>query len=105
LLRRNKPELGMIEDVERRQGQEANDPHIGGWRIVFSAWALVLILVILLAAAEVMTCRRSGAHKDGRLTGAVIPRHDTACGGSGIPSAPGHDGCENLPVFDDRSAY
>jgi hypothetical protein len=95
----------MVGDVERRRGRESDDRQVGSWRIVLSAWALVLLLMFLLAGTEAMASRHGGSHARAHLAGAVIPRHDTACGGPGIPSAPGPDGCENLPAFEDRSAY
>ncbi len=95
----------MIDDVERRLGQENDDRQVGSWRVVLSAWALVLLFVFVLAGAQALACRRGGSHSQAHLAGAVIPRHDTSCGGPGIPSAPGIDRCENLPISEDRSAY
>jgi hypothetical protein len=95
----------MIDDLERGRSLESDDRQVGSWRSVFSAWALVLLCILLLAGAQAMACRRDGSHAQAHLAGAVIPRHDTSCGGPGIPSAHGVDRCENLPISEDRSAY
>lgn len=95
----------MIDDLERGRSLESDDRQVGGWRSVFSAWALVLLCVLLFAGADALACRRGGSHTQAHLAGAVIPRHDTSCGGPGIPSAPGVDGCESLSISEDRSAY
>jgi hypothetical protein len=95
----------MMDDVGDGRGRESYERDIGGWRIVVSAWVLVAVFVALLFGAEAVACLRGVPHPHAHLAGAVIPRHDTSCGGPGIPSAPGPDGCENLPAFEDRSAY
>jgi hypothetical protein len=95
----------MIDDAELKGGQQSNEPQIGGWHIVVSAWALLVIFMLIFAGAEAMAGRHGGSPAEGHLTRAVIPRHDTACGGPGIPSAAGLDRCENPPVSEDRSAY
>jgi hypothetical protein len=104
LLQRNKSEPGMFEDVGRRRAQESDDRQFASWRVVISGWLLVLIFIVLLTGAEAMTRLHGGLHHHGGLTGAVIPRHDT-CSGPEIASAPGLNGCENLPAYEDRSAY
>ena len=95
----------MIDDPERRRSLESDDRQVGSWRSVLSAWALVLLCFLLLAGAESMASWRGGSHTQAHLAGAVIPRHDTSCGGPGIPSAPRVGGCDNLPSSEDRSAY
>jgi hypothetical protein len=95
----------MIDDVGRKRGQQSSERQIGGWRIVVSAWALVVICTVLFAGAEAMAGRHGGASAEGHLSRAVIPRHDTACGGPGISSATNLDRCEYPPRSEDRSAY
>jgi hypothetical protein len=99
-------ELGMTNDVECTRAEESDDGQVANWRVVISAWALVLIFIMLLTGARAVACLRGGLHHQHHqhLAGAVIPRHDT-CGGPGIASAPGLDGCKNLPIAEDRSAY
>jgi len=94
----------MIEDLglEQREG----DRQFANWRVVIAAWAVVVIFIMLLTGAKAVACLRHGSHQHHHqeLAGAVIPRHD-ACVGPGIASALGPDGCENLPVYEDQSAY
>ncbi|MBO0736266.1 MAG: hypothetical protein J2P48_06820 [Alphaproteobacteria bacterium] len=94
----------MIEYVERKLGQDVGERQTGSWRVVVSAWVLVLLFILLTTAAEAVACLRGGAHHDHGQTFArtVIPRHD-ACGGPGVPSAPGLDGCQNVPLGQDPS--
>ena len=94
----------MIDDVGRNRQPESNDRRFRNWRIVVSAWVLVLIFVMLLAAVDATACRRGGSRPDGHFAGIVIPQHDP-CGGPGIPSAAGLDGCESAPSGGDRFDY
>jgi hypothetical protein len=96
----------MIEGFEYPRGQESIDPKFRGWRIIASAWALALMLVISLAGARALACLHPGPqpHAHRHLAGAVIPQHD-ACVGPGVPSAPGIDGCQIIPVHKDSTAY
>jgi hypothetical protein len=94
----------MVEDLERRREQGSNDRHFGSWRVIVSAWALVLVFLFMLAGVSAVACLRGGLHPDGHLAGTVIPRHDS-CGGLGIASVPGVDGCQSAPLNEDRSAY
>src|SRR3984893_3542454 len=98
-------EPSMLHDLARRRSPERDDRQVSSWRSVFSARALVLLCFLLLAGADAMACRRGASHAQAHLTGAVIPRHDTSCGGPGIPSAHGVDRCESLPISEDRAAY
>lgn len=104
MLRRNKPERGMIDDLERRREQDGNDGKFGTWQVVVSAWAVVLVFIILLAGAKAVAHLHGSSHPHRHLAGVVIPQHG-ACSGPGIASAPGVDGCESIPPGPDRSAY
>jgi hypothetical protein len=95
----------MMDDIGYGRGPQDNAPQIGGWRIVVSAWLIVAVFVAVLFGATAVACLRGVSHPHAHLAGAAIPRHDTSCGGPGIPSAPGPDGCQNLSVSEDRSAY
>src|SRR5690349_11454056 len=97
-------EPNMVENLERERERESNDRQLRGWRAVVSAWALVLVFVILLAGVSAVACLRGGAQPNRHLAGAVIPQHDP-CGGPGVPSAPTVDGCRSIPSSEDRSAY
>jgi len=92
----------MVENLEREQ--ESNDRQFGSWQVIISAWGLVLLFVILLAAASAVACLRSGSQPDRHLARVVIPQHDP-CVGAGVPSAPATDGCRVIPVAQDGSAY
>ena len=88
----------MIDGIERDERQ------VSGWTGVASAWALVLVFLLLLAGAGAVACPRASVHPPRHLARVVIPQHDP-CIGPGIASASGIDGCENIPVGPDRSAY
>jgi hypothetical protein len=94
----------MVENLERDLQQAGNDRQFGNWRVVVSAWALVLLFVVLLAGVSAVACLRGSAQPNRHLSGAVIPQHDP-CSGPGVPSAPAIDGCRNIPFSQDRSAY
>ena len=94
----------MINDFGRRPEQGSLDRQFGNWRIVVSAWGLVLLFIMLLAAVEATACRGSGSPSVGQFTGAVIPQHDP-CTGPGIPSAANVDGCASAPLVGDRYGY
>ena len=84
----------MIDHVERMAEYEVHDRKAEGWSGVVSAWALVLLFVILLVAVSVMAYTRGDAPAARPLAGAVIPQHDP-CDVPGVPSAPGTDGCKS----------
>jgi hypothetical protein len=73
----------MLEGI----GLKLEPERSGGWRVVASAWALVLLLVVMFAGAEALASHRTAAPGHGRLAGAVIPRHDPASAVVGIPCA------------------
>jgi hypothetical protein len=95
----------MDKGVQIRREPESNERQFGNWRGVISAWAIVVALLILLAGVHAVASLRGSAHPDSRLGGAVVPRHDTACGGPGVASAHPVLGCEATPLNEDRSAY
>src|SRR5690349_6794283 len=67
--------------------EAVGDLQSGGWRGVVSAWALVVLLVALLAGTQAVASHRTVTPSHAKLTGAVIPRHDPASAGVGIPCA------------------
>jgi hypothetical protein len=77
----------MAEDSKRNPDPECNDRHFGGWRVVVSAWALVVLFVLFFAGAEALASHHAGAPSHAKLAGAVIPRHDPASAGVGVPCA------------------
>ena len=68
-------------------------PQSGGWRGVVSAWAFVVLLVVVLAGTQAVASHRAVAPSHANLTGAVIPRHDPASAGVGVPCAAPLESC------------
>ena len=66
----------------------------GDWRVVASAWVLLLVFFLLLAGASAVACPRAQPHSHRHPAGAVIPQHDP-CIALGVPSAQGVDGCKS----------
>jgi hypothetical protein len=94
----------MIEGMDHERGHEIAPRQTGGWRAVLAAWALLLVLASLAAGAKAMTCRAGISHPDRHLAGVVIPQHDP-CIEASVPSAPGVDGCQAIPLNQQRWAY
>ena len=82
----------MLEGVEPKP-EPVGDRLSSGRRGVASAWALVLLLAILFAGTQALASRRITAASQATLAGAVIPRHDAASAGVGIPCAAPLDEC------------
>ena len=97
VVRRNIMRQTMIDAIEREGADESDDRQIGGWRVVASAWALVLLFLLLLAGVSAVACPRADSHAQLHLASAVIPQHDP-CVGPGVPSAQGVDGCKTIPL-------
>jgi hypothetical protein len=76
----------MLERVEPKPELEC-DPQSSGWRGVVSAWALVILLVMFLAGTQALASRHAEIRHHTELAGAVIPRHDPASTGVGVPCA------------------
>jgi hypothetical protein len=76
----------MLEGVEPKP-EPLFVRYPGGWRGVASAWALALLLVVVFAGVQALACQRTVLPPSPRLAGAVIPRHDPASAGVGIPCA------------------
>jgi hypothetical protein len=76
----------MLEGVEPELEPVCNR-HSGGWRGVVSAWALVILLFMLFAGTQAVASHHAKAPGQAKLAGAVIPRHDPASAGVGVPCA------------------
>ena len=87
----------MFEGIEIRLERDGIERQVVSWRTLASAWALVLVLMVLFAGGSALACLHGRPHPDRPLAGAVIPQHDP-CVGPGLASAPGHDGCESMPL-------
>ena len=77
----------MLDGVEPKPKPEFNDRLAAGWRVIVSAWVIVAVFVILCAGAQALASHHAAAPHHRELAGAVIPRHDTASAGVGVPSA------------------
>jgi len=82
----------MLEGVESKL-EPVGDRQSAGWRGVASAWALLLLLVILFAGTQALASRHTAAPSQAKHAGAVIPRHDPASAGVGVPCAAPLDEC------------
>jgi hypothetical protein len=57
----------------------------GGWRVVASAWAVALLVVVLFGGVQALASRNGSAvPQPERLVGVMIPQHDPSCAGSGM---------------------
>jgi hypothetical protein len=106
LLQRNNSEPSMADGFEAEHELGRNGWQFGSWRVVVSAWAIVLVFVILLAGVSALANLRAGSHSQHHrhLAGAIIPQHHP-CVEPGVASAPGVDGCKSVPLSEDPSAY
>jgi hypothetical protein len=87
----------MIDTIERDRAYDGVDRQIGGWRVVVSAWGLVLLFLLLFAGVSAVACPRSDHPSHRHLAAAAIPHHHP-CVGPGLPSAAGVDGCKVIPL-------
>jgi len=55
----------------------------GGWRMVASAWAIAIAVVLLFGGVEALASRHMTLPQDQQLVGVVIPQHDPSCTGPG----------------------
>jgi hypothetical protein len=76
----------MFEGVEPKFAPEY-DRRSGGWGAILSAWALVLLLAVTFVGTQALASRCDAAPDHAKLTRAVIPRHDPASAGVGVPCA------------------
>ncbi|HMD65068.1 MAG TPA: hypothetical protein VKG22_00270 [Stellaceae bacterium] len=77
----------MLEGLEPQPEPECNDRRAAGWRVIISAWVLVALFVILCAGAQALASHHAAAPRHTQFAGAVIPRHDPASAGVGVPCA------------------
>ena len=77
----------MLDGVEPKPKPEFNDRLAAGWRVIVSAWALVALFVILCSGAQALASHHAATPRHTVLAGAVIPRHDPASAGVGVPCA------------------
>jgi hypothetical protein len=82
----------MLEGIEPKL-EPVSDRNLPGWRGVVSAWALLLLLVMLFAGTQALASRHNSSPSRATLAGATIPRHDPASVGVGVPCAAPLDQC------------
>jgi hypothetical protein len=104
LLRRNKTRRIMFDRIDIGREQDGRERQVGGWRVVASAWVLVLVFLLLLGGVSAVAGQHRGAAPLRPPIGAFIPQHDP-CSGPGVPSAPGRDGCKSIQLTPDRSHW
>ena len=83
----------MLEGVEPKPEAECNDRLAAGWRVIVSAWVLVAVFLVLCAGAQALVSHHAAAPRHPALAGAVIPRHDPASAGVGVPCASRLEDC------------
>ena len=94
----------MIDAMQRGEAQESGDRQTGGWRVVASAWALLLLFLLLLAGVSAVACPRADLQPQRPLARAAIPQHDP-CVGPGVPSAQDLNGCKTTPLHQNGASY
>jgi len=77
----------MLGSVDLKPESECNDRLAAEWCVIVSAWVLVAVFVILCAGTQALASHHAAAPRHRELFGAVIPRHDTASAGVGVPCA------------------
>jgi hypothetical protein len=83
----------MVEYVEEIREANFAERYLGGWRVIASAWAIALAIVVLFAGVEAMASRHGTPVQAAALAGVVIPRHDPSCGGPGDLTAASTPNC------------
>jgi hypothetical protein len=73
--------------LDFKREPQCDDRLSGGWRVVAAAWVLGAFFVLLFAAAQALASHHRVAPHHAKLAGAVIPQHDPASAGIGVPCA------------------
>jgi hypothetical protein len=89
----------MVDDFGPVREPERLDRLFRGWKAVAAAWALVLLVAIVLIAGHLFRSPPSSATTETPAQlGAVIPRHDPVCAGPQVPSAAPPTACPAAPA-------
>jgi hypothetical protein len=80
----------MPEYFDQEPEARVAERSFSGWRVVASAWALAIMVVLLFSGVQALASRHATVPQQSSLVGAVIPRHDSGCAGPGemTPSGP-----------------
>lgn len=81
--------------LEQEREPPIAERSLGGWRVIASAWAIALVIVLLFAGAEALASKHVAAPRQQSLAGVVIPRHDPSCAGPGDVTASATSNCRN----------
>ena len=71
-----------VKGMENTDQDDAPERLFPSWRVMVSAWVLVVVFVILFTGVEALASRYTASPRHANLAGAVIPRHDPACAGT-----------------------
>jgi hypothetical protein len=91
----------MPEFIEELRDLGFAERYLGGWRVIASAWAMAMVIVMMFAGVEALASRHVTVPQHAALVGVVIPRHDPSCGGPGDVTAAATPDC---PVASDEFA-
>jgi hypothetical protein len=83
----------MPEYIEEFREPGFAERFLGGWRVIASAWAMAIVIVVLFAGVEALASHHVAPPQTTALIGAVIPRHDPSCGGPGDVTAAATPNC------------
>ena len=88
----------MPEFFEQESEPGFLERYLGGWRVVASAWAFAVMVIFAfggvqaLASHHEMSTHQVSSEQQ-RLAGAMIPRHDSSCGGPSDVTASATPNC------------
>jgi hypothetical protein len=89
--------MSVFESVGDLRGADESfrpEGSADGWRVVAAAWAVAILLVMLVAAVSGLNSRpASAARAASDYAGVVIPRHDSNCAGLDAPGAAAASAC------------
>jgi hypothetical protein len=84
----------MPESVRHAREKEGQDQNFGDWRGIFSAWAIVVFVVILFIGFRGVAALRGVSPNQASFAGAAqVPRHDPACAGPVVANASADSQC------------
>lgn len=86
----------MVEGMAFKAEPERRVPPSGNWRVVVSAWVIVIVALLALAGYQAFASHRDVSPRAASLAGAVIPQHDPGCSGPQVPDATAGEGCGAL---------
>lgn len=96
----------MPEYFEQESEPGLAQRYLGGWRVVASAWAIAIMVVLLFGGVQALASRHEVPVQHEQLVGAIIPRHDPSCAGAGAVTASATPNCHAVAgdVFDQAEA-